>query len=188
MIRNLKPWAILGLFFLFVSLSSATPGSKETTIYIVRHAEKDTSNSKNSDPGLNNEGKERVKALNKFLKKETISAVFSTNYKRTIQTVAPVAQRNGLPLKTYEANEPMKIVQLIKSEFLNHKTLIVGHSNTILELIKAFGVTPPFNKLNDNDYDLIFMITINKTGDTSLIVRRFGKSHHSTEISETLLN
>ena len=180
-----KPIAWLGLFFLIFSLGGATPTAKETVVYIVRHAEKDTSDVKNNDPDLNAEGKERARALNQFLKKEKIAAVFSTEYKRTMQTAAPVAQRNGIPVKTYDAKDPQAIARLIKSEYADRITLITGHSNTILELVKAFGLTPPVDELKDDDYDLIFKITIHKNGEQSLKTQRFGKPHHSTEIPET---
>lgn len=178
-----KPLAFLGLFFLLFSLSSSTPAAKDTIVYIVRHAEKETSDVKNNDPELSAEGRDRAVALNSFLRKEKLSAVYSTRYKRTTQTAAPVAQRNGVPVKTYDANDPAGIAKLIKADFRNQKVLIVGHSNTILELVKAFGETPPVDKLNDDDYDLIFTIITNKKGNTSLKIQRFGKAHHSTEMA-----
>lgn len=176
------PLVWLGIFFLIISLSSASPAAKDTVIYIVRHAEKDQSDPKNNDPELSNEGKERARALNRYLKREKISAVFSTSYKRTMQTAAPVARRNGIPVRIYDAKKHNDIVKLIKSEYLNQKSLLVGHSNTILELVKAFGLTPPVDKLNDDDYDLIFVLTFHKNGETSLKTKRFGKRHHSTEM------
>ena len=184
MSRIPKPIALLGLFFLIFSLSSAIPVAKETVIYVVRHAEKDTSDPKNNDPNLNAEGKQRALDLNEFLKKEKLAAAFSTNYKRTLQTVAPAAQRNGIPVKTYDPKDPDAVAQLIKQEFQNRKVVIAGHSNTILGLVKAFGTTPPVDKLEDDDYDLLFTITINKDGESSLTIQRFGKPHHSTEIPQ----
>ena len=182
MSRITKPIALLGLFFLIFSLSNAAPFAKETVIYVVRHAEKDTSDPKNNDPELNAEGKQRALDLNEFLKREKLTAVFSTNYKRTMQTVASLAQRNGIPVKTYDPKNPGAVAKLVKEEFLNKKIAIAGHSNTILGLIKAFGSIPPVDKLEDDDYDLLFTITINKDGESSLTTQRFGNSHHSTEI------
>lgn len=178
-----KPLACLGLLFLLFSLGSGTPVTQETIIYIVRHAEKNTSDVNNKDPDLSPEGKDRAEALNNFLAKEKVSAIYSTKYKRTSQTAAPLAQRNNIPIKTYDADNPAGIAQLVKRDFQNRKVLIVGHSNTILELVKAFGQTPPVKKLNDDDYDLLFTITINKKGKTALKIQRFGKPHHSTKIS-----
>ena len=159
----------------------------ETIIYIVRHGEKDTSNAKNSDPDLSKEGRERAEALKDFLGQNKISAVYSTNFKRTIQTVAPVAQHNEVAINTYDARDHSEIARIVKSKLAPQKILVAGHSNTILEIVKAFGVTPPADKLNDDDYDLIFQIRIDKDGSTSLKTSRFGKKHHSTPIAETEL-
>lgn len=183
MTRLLKALGCISIFLFIFILSSAIPASRETIIYIVRHAEKDTSDPKNNNPELSGEGKVRAMALKKFLKKEKISAVFSTNYKRTMQTAAPIAQHNGIPVKTYEAKDPDALVKLVKSDFTDKEILVVGHSNTILEMVKAFGLQTPVDKLNDDDYDLVFIVTLYKNGDSGLQIKRFGKSHHSTEIA-----
>lgn len=184
-IANSLTW--LCLLLLIAPLNGSAKKPDETIIYIVRHAEKDTSDPENNDPALNSEGKERAEALNDFLKKEKISAVLATNFKRTIQTVAPVAQHNGVSVNTYDAKDHSGIAQTVKSQLVNQKILIAGHSNTILEIVKAFGVIPPADKLNDDDYDLIFQVRIDKNGSTSLKTKRFGKKHHSTQIPETEL-
>ena len=183
MIRLLKAMGLLSMLILILTLSSSVPVAKETTIYIVRHAEKETSDPKNNNPELNQEGKHRALALKKLLRKKKISAVFSTNYKRTMQTAAPIAQHNGIPVQTYEAKDPDVLVSLVKSDFANQEILVVGHSNTILELVKAFGLQTPVDKLNDDDYDLVFIVTLYKNGKSGLQIKRFGKSHHSTEIA-----
>lgn len=178
-------WLCLLLFI--APLNGLAKFPDETIVYIVRHAEKDTSNTKNNDPNLSKEGKVRAEALNDFLKAEKITAVYSTNFKRTIQTVAPVAQHNEVSINTYDAKDPSEVARIVKSQLANQKVLVAGHSNTILEIVKSFGVDPPADKLNDDDYDLIFQIRIDKNGSASLITKRFGKKHHSTEIPETEL-
>jgi 2,3-bisphosphoglycerate-dependent phosphoglycerate mutase len=183
MSRIHKSMAFLALFFLSFSLSSATSLAKDTVIYIVRHAEKDIKDPKNSDPELNSEGRNRAKALNHFLRKTKITAVFSTNFQRTMQTVEPVALRNGITSKPYDSKQPDELVRLIRSDFEGKNILIAGHSNTILELVKAFGTSPPVNKLNDDDYDLVFIISLHTNGKSDLKIKRYGKHHHSTEIA-----
>jgi len=182
--RITKSLTWLCLFLLVAPLNGSAKLPDETIIYIVRHAEKDTSNTKNNDPDLSNLGKERAESLNDFLRKEKISAVFATNFKRTIQTVAPVAQHNEVSINTYDAKDHSVIARTVTSELTNQKVLVAGHSNTILEIVKAFGVNPPVDRLNDDDYDLIFQIRIDKNGSTSLTTKRFGKKHHSTLIAD----
>lgn len=172
----------LVLALIAISFISATNTIKETIIYIVRHGEKDMSDAKNTDPELSVEGKERALALVKVLKREKLAAVYSTPYKRTQQTVAPCAQRNGVPLKTYGNKEVQNLVETINSQYANQKVLIAGHSNSVLELIEALGGKRPVEKLNDNDYDFLFKLTITKDGIVKLKTMRYGKTHHSTEV------
>jgi hypothetical protein len=100
-----------------------------------------------------------------------------------MQTVEPIAVRNGIKVKPYDSKKPDELVKLIKSEFAGKKVLVAGHSNTVLELVKAFKTNPPINKLNDDDYDLIFILTLEADGEPDLKIKRYGKRHHSTEIA-----
>lgn len=183
MSRIHKPIAFLTLLFLIISLVSAASFKSDTVIYIVRHAEKNTTDPKDNNPNLNSEGRRRAKALNHYLKKAKIAAAFSTDFKRTMQTVEPVAFRNGITAKTYDSKKPEDLVRLISSEYIGKNVLVAGHSNTILELAKAFGTHPPLEKLNDDDYDLILIITLHAEGESELKIKRYGKRHHSTEIA-----
>lgn len=177
---NCKILCILLIFSAF-SFSPTARYSKETVIYIVRHAEKDISDESNTNPGLNAEGKIRAKDLAQTLKNEKFAAVFSTPYKRSMETAAPVAQRSGLPVLNYSDLE--ELVNTIKSSYPYKTTLIVGHSNTILDIAKAFGTQPLAEKLIDDDYDLLLKVIIDKKGQSHLKIYRYGKEHHSTKIS-----
>ena len=177
---NCKILCVLLIFSAF-SISPTARYSKEPVIYIVRHAEKDISDESNTNPGLNAEGKIRAKDLAQTLKNEKFAAVFSTPYKRTMETAAPVAQRSGLPVLNY--SDLAELVNTIKSSYPNKTTLIVGHSNTILDIAKAFGTQPLAEKLIDDDYDLLLKVIIDKKGQSHLKIYRFGKEHHSTKIS-----
>src|SRR5690349_20766422 len=68
--------------------------SCNTTIYLVRHAEKQTSsgNMMTSDPDLTMEGRVRADRLADSLTGKKISAVYSTDYQRTRNTAAPTAR------------------------------------------------------------------------------------------------
>ena len=77
------------------------PQNKTTTIYLVRHAEKITDNPQEQDPGLTAAGLKRANDLKQFLQDVPIDAFFSTPYKRTQLTLAPLA--NGRPIQLYDA-------------------------------------------------------------------------------------
>ncbi len=185
MIKFKKAAACLFCFIAIFASINAKLASKETVIYIVRHAEKQTADPGNANPELNPEGLKRAHDLNLLLKKKPIAAVFATNFKRTMQTGAPVAQRNGIPISSYKADDFEGISKLILSDYRFKNTVVVGHSNTVSELIKAFGLEPPVSKLDDADYDLIFTVRIDKDGQKKLITQRFGQAHHLTEVKLT---
>src|SRR6188474_2029828 len=110
---------------------------KTTTYYIVRHAEKESSttmsaNSMTSDVPLSEAGKQRAAALKTALQKEDIKYIFSTNYIRTKSTAQPLADAINVPVEIYDPKYP-GFVNKIKS--LDGNVLVVGHSNTVDDLV-----------------------------------------------------
>jgi 2,3-bisphosphoglycerate-dependent phosphoglycerate mutase len=173
------------IFLLILSIwsyacSTAVPSS--TTIYIVRHAEKDLSDPKNQDPDLNVDGKLRVLALNEKLKNEKIDAVFSSKFKRTIKTGLDIAKSNKLVVQEYDAHNYKELSDLVKTKFKHKKVLIIGHSNTVLELVESFGVTRPLGALTDDDYDFFFEVKIDHMGKVALSTSQYGKPHRNSII------
>ncbi|WP_395808026.1 SixA phosphatase family protein [Daejeonella sp.] len=172
---------ILICFVLLIgSISFGISLPESTTVYIVRHAEKDTSDPKNSDPELSEVGKLRAIDLAEKLKAEKIDAVFSTKYKRTSQTASIVSRNNGLIIQNYDGQNFRILSDLIKKNYKNQRILIVGHSNTVLELVEAFGATRPLDLLRDNDYDFFFEVKIDNMGKAILNVKQYGKQSRSS--------
>lgn len=177
------------VFVLFLGICSLSCGlttsQGSTTIYIVRHAEKDISDPQNQDPELSETGKKRALDLNEKLKNEKIDAVFSSKFKRTYQTGIGVAEQNGLKVQYYDAHKFKEISDLVKTKYQNKKVLIVGHSNTVLELVEAFGAERPFKAMTDEDYDFFFEVNMNSNGKGKLHLSQFGVAHRSTNIKQT---
>lgn len=171
------------IFVLLLSIcsfacSNALPSN--TIIYIVRHAEKDVSDPKNQDPELSDIGIARVKALNEKLKNQKIDAVFSSKFKRTIKTGLDIAKSNKLVVQEYDAHKYKELSDLVKTKFKNKKVLIVGHSNTVLELIESFGASRPLGALTDDDYDFLFEVKIDHMGKVALSTSQYGKPHRNS--------
>jgi 2,3-bisphosphoglycerate-dependent phosphoglycerate mutase len=167
------------LILIFCSIVSFTIQAQETSkIWIVRHAEKQ---SEKADPALTPEGEKRAKSLAKYLKKEKVAYVFSTNYLRTKQTAIPTAKQKALETTIYDAKDNEALIQVIKNLPKGSNSLIVGHSNTVLVILEMLGALAPIQTLKDDDYDFIFQLTIN--GEVvKLKTSRYGKKHHSTQI------
>ncbi len=151
---------ILLLFVLVLGLQQVSYAQKTLKVWIVRHAEKDLSDSNDPDPDLTSAGFERADALMKVLKGQKIDSIFSTNYKRTKLTGFPLADRIGLVITPYVQAEATAFVNQLKANAAGKNVLIIGHSNTILELIEAFGLKRPLPTIPDDEYDHIFALTI----------------------------
>lgn len=152
----------------------------QTTIFVIRHAEKATT--PGNDPDLSAEGKARATELAKLLKGQKIAAAFTTPYKRTSQTGEPTLQQAGLgTLQTYDPSKLPEFAKQVLEQYAGKAILIVGHSNTIIPTLQAFGAEKPFETLDDEDYDFLFKITIGADKKVTLDVKRYGVAHHSTK-------
>ncbi len=147
------------------------PGAATTTksIYVVRHAEKQITEGE-ADPELTEAGRARAQALPAALADVTIEEVYSSRYRRTQQTVAPVAEAAGLEILAYDpADSPALAARLLASPATH--ILVAGHSNSVPGLIEALGAEPP--SITDEQYGDLFVITVD--GDeVSLETRHYG--------------
>nr|MBC7614014.1 histidine phosphatase family protein [Pseudopedobacter sp.] len=152
-----------------------------TKVWIVRHAEKITDDPKNTNPDLSETGFKRAEDLKNYLSNKKIDLIYSTPYKRTEQTTAPLAKQKEIKIENYNPSKQQDLISKIKALKGNHDILIVGHSNTVLQIVRDFGVDIIPKDLTDNDYDFIFEVTL-KNGKVKLNVKHFGEKHHSTEL------
>jgi broad specificity phosphatase PhoE len=137
--------------------------AQTTTIYLVRHAEKDLSDVNTKDPNLNGLGLQRAVDLEKIMADKNIAAIFSSNYKRTLQTAAPLSVHLKLEPIIYDPSDPKLLAEKILREYKGKTVLIVGHSNSILAQTRALGGYPSFTEIQDTDYRNLIKVTINGT-------------------------
>ncbi len=151
-------------------LGVATPASAQTSIFVVRHAERADAAAgatpmMATDPDLSEAGKARAQSLAAALKDAGITAIYTTEYKRTKQTGEPLAKVLGIQVTAVPAKEMPALLEKLKTATGN--ALVVGHSNTVGEVIAGLGVTEPV-KLTDNDYDNLFVVV---RGEKPTLVR-----------------
>ncbi len=104
----------------------------------------------------------RARALADRLANEHIDSIFVTPYRRTEQTATPLALRLGLPMTKYPA-APVTVITNRLRTFRGKNALVVGHSNTILEIAKGLGVTPSMQKIEHSEYQNILFIRMHHT-------------------------
>ena len=127
------------------------------TVFLVRHAERaDTaSGMTTADPSLSDAGRARAVSLATLLKDAGIAAIFVTEFKRTRETAAPLADALGLVPTVVAQNDLKALISKLASTVGN--VLVVGHSNTLPAMLDALGVTPP--AIGDADFDNLFLVT-----------------------------
>ena len=143
---------------LLVSLATAAPAA-QSPLFLVRHAERADAGrgGAGSDPELSAAGLARADALAVTLKDAGITAIFATEYKRTRQTAEPLAKALGLTVTVVPAKDVAGLVERIGKS--SGPVLVVGHSNTVPDVIKALGVDTPV-QIADADYDNLFVVTM----------------------------
>jgi len=157
-----KTFLLLSFVFVLIACESAekslTAPESITTIYLIRHAEKDRSDKENKNPELTEEGKKRAERWAEVLGLSKVDAVYSTNYQRTLQTAAPTATRNGLEIQTYEPNS--LDIDSLTTLHEGERILIVGHSNTTPMLVNRALGEERFEWIEDTVNGDLFILTI----------------------------
>jgi len=157
--KNVKRLAIiLSIPLLLAAAAEAVP-----VIFIVRHAEKASASDK--DPDLSLEEQKRADALARILKDSQINSVFVTEFKRTQETAAPTAKAAHVSPTEVPSKDIAGLAGKLRG--LNGNALVVGHGNTIPDLLKALGVATPVS-IPDDDYAEIFAVLV---GDTPQLLR-----------------
>lgn len=132
-----------------------------SSIYLVRHAEKEaeTGTMMTNNPNLTPAGHSRAAALADSLSAIGIRAVYATPFNRTRQTAQPTATQKSLTVQTYAVSHGAALIDSL-SKIQKKAFLIVGHSNTVPNLIQSLGLTPAMNEIPENDYDNFFVVKI----------------------------
>jgi 2,3-bisphosphoglycerate-dependent phosphoglycerate mutase len=157
---------LAGVFLLLVVQTGFTQTEKITTFILVRHAEKASDGT--NDPELKPEGVKRAESFAALFAKTDVTAIYSTNYKRTRSTVTPIANSKGITLEPYSA---MKVAEL-QSLLTKHNggtVVIAGHSNTIPEIANALIGEKKFEQFADDDYGNILVISVTTIGKNAKI-------------------
>jgi len=150
-----------------------------TTIIFVRHAEKAMAPA--DDPVLSPAGERRAAELTRQLVDADVvagvDAVYATQYQRTQLTAAGLADALDLPINTYDAADTETVLETILKQHKGKIILVVGHSDTVPELIANLGASKKVPPIAEAEYDNIYIISIPWFGKTKTIRLRFGEPY-----------
>lgn len=131
--------------------------AQDKLIILVRHAEKADETSQ--DPELSEEGKQRAERLIAAIGRYRPGAFYSTNFKRTRDTVTPLAAKRKKEVQIYDARKPDELFgQIISSK--TKRFVVAGHSNTVPGLANLIMRKELFKNLDESEYTVIWLIRI----------------------------
>ncbi|MGB7069621.1 MAG: phosphoglycerate mutase family protein [Pyrinomonadaceae bacterium] len=139
------------------ALNAQRPSPSKKLIILVRHAEK--ADNTNADPDLSPAGRDRAKRLIGAIGKYRPGAFFSTDFKRTRDTIAPLAKRRNKQLQIYDAKKPRDLIDAIAVS-KTKRIVIAGHSNSIPGLANLLIKKDLFKNLDESEYTVIWLVRI----------------------------
>ena len=129
----------LALIAFTAACSSLADRSERAPVYfVVRHLHTPEGE---RDPDLTADGQRVAVLLARRLAPERPAAIYVSNFKRTAQTAAPLAERLGLTPIVYDPADTAALVAMARAG--PKPALILGHSNTVPDIIEQLGGPRP---------------------------------------------
>lgn len=135
--------------------SQPDPQPLKTVVYLIRHAEKADAS---ADPDLSAAGLQRANNWSVILQDVVFSAFYSTNYKRTKQTIQPTATANEKTVTIYDPSN-FSIANIVANH-AGKNIFIVGHSNTIPQLINAYLGQNVYADIPETEFGNLYKVTV----------------------------
>lgn len=140
----------------FAPIAASAQAAAPVTVFVVRHAERASTE---SDSPLSELGKARAERLAAMLASAGVTHAISTEFIRTKETVAPLATRLGLTPTVVGARDMNPLITMLQGLPAGTRALVAGHSNTINVIVNRLtGQDIP--ALEDSVYDRLYVVTI----------------------------
>ena len=144
--------------------------TNQTTVILVRHADKIENTDQLSAAGLI-----RAEDLKRTLIDTDITAIFASQYNRTQATANPLATEKGIALTLYDTNDLQQLVNTIKNNHNGQVVLVVGHSNTVPETIGLLGINPQPPDIPETEYDHLYILMMHSKAHERVMKLKYGE-------------
>ena len=176
MSRNIPIYIAIISIVTALALAPATPAHAFGTVYVTRHADKQSpapyrAAGHDELTPLSRRGMERAEALALLLAGADISAVYASTTTRALATAVPLARRLGLTVSTdrslYDTQGLAGFLAAVKGlKDSPGAALIVAHGHTLVDIITLLtGVGPGAVPL---DYGRLFVLERDEKGNFNL--------------------
>ncbi|HEU4766274.1 MAG TPA: phosphoglycerate mutase family protein [Pyrinomonadaceae bacterium] len=163
-------FAVFGAVIVFAYF--ATFSRPLTTVILVRHAEKKIEPN-NEDPDLAPEGVERAQEIARVFGDAGVNAIYATQYKRTQQTVKPLADRTGVSVNLLNSKQTEELVNQIQTTHRGQTVFVAGHNTSVPAIVSVLsGET--FPPIPETEYDNLFIVTIYRFGKAKVTKLKYG--------------
>jgi broad specificity phosphatase PhoE len=126
------------LALLLAACASVPPPEPAPAFYVMRHLQTPEGE---RDPDLTEEGRRLAMLLATGFGRNAPRAAYVTQWKRTQQSAAPLAARLRLVPVVYDAGATDDLAARVRAEA--GPVLIVGHSNTVPDIVERLGGERP---------------------------------------------
>lgn len=140
-----------------------------TIVILIRHAERLAT--PGDDPHLSTAGKARARLLIHVLGGANISAIYTSEFIRTIETAKPLA--NALGLSPIQATDGEDIKNDILLNHARETVLVVGHTDTVPEVIRLLGDNSG-HEIGDEEFDNMFVATVLGESEVRITRLKYG--------------
>jgi broad specificity phosphatase PhoE len=120
-----------------------------TTVIVLRHAEK------------------------ALLINNPVLAVYASEARRTQDTARPLASALSLPVTVHPARDPQGLLDAIGASHVGGTVVVVGHSNTVPDIVSRLTRGKARVALRDDEFDRIFVVTVTRFGPPGVVSLRY---------------
>jgi len=158
-----------GFLLAWLFLSAVGLLAQDTTVVLIRHAERQSIF--DGDSPLAEAGQRRAVALVPLLAGYHPAALYTSDLRRTQQTLAPTASKLGLVPFVRPKDGSAALAAEILRDQRGRTVLVCWHHDLMKKLVRALGVKGAVPYWSLDTYDRIWIVTIPAQGEARLVVK-----------------
>jgi phosphohistidine phosphatase SixA len=98
-----------------------------------------------------------------------LDAIYVSATLRGRSTAAPLAGRRGIVPIVAGADDPKALARRVLRENSGKRVMIVGHSNTVPEIVSALTGRNDIPKIDELDFNVMYVVSVPRIGHANLL-------------------